>query len=1448
MFGFFRKGFRRGPERILCSRRLRRRPGWTPERLEARELLTVNVLNFHNDIASTGANTNESALTPANVTPNATFGKLFATPVDGLVYTQPLVDTGVTIAAGPNTTAGAAGVHDVVFVATEHDSLYALDTTTGSVLWQRSFLHLSDGLPGATAVTPVPDSALGSMDIAPEVGITGTPVIDATNNVLYVVTKTAETVSGTIHYVQRLHAINLADGTDKVTPYLIGDTTGTNTNNTQIYAYGTGLGNVIDPYNGTGKKVVQFNALIENQRGALSLVNNTVYVDWASHGDNGPYHGWFAAWNVSQLATQGFKLSGVFNDSPNGGEAGIWQSGGQLAFEANGSAFYFETGNGVASHPTTTLDANGFPVDGSYYDAVVKVVSDTSTSPTNQNINGWGFKVADYFIPYNQSALDSVDQDFGSGAPTLLPDSAGIPGHPHLMIVGGKEGKIYLVDRDNMGHFDPTADHVLNAVPNASGTPTPPKLVSGLLSTAAYFNGEIYVVSGYGDVAKMLTINADGTLTATSQTSIKFGSLSGSPSISASGTTNGIVWIPDRSTNELHAYSAGSLGTELWNSSENADDADDAGALVKFAVPTVANGEVFIGTSTTLVAYGLKPPAGLAPVAPTLSGLPLSGTSVSLSWTDSTVPPNTASGYLIEESTDNVNFTQVTTAPAGSQSVSLGGLTPQTMYYFRIRGFYNIGDSPYSNRITVTTTNQVAVLDFSGGFAGSKSKLTYNGSATINGTKLELANSVNQAGSAFSQSSVDVSKFSSQFTMQFAPGANDGDGLTFTIQGVGPAALGSRGGALGYGPLTNGSGGARIINSVAIKFDLYNNSGEGTNSTGLYTNGVVPTNAGSIDLTPSGINLHSGDPILVNLTYDGTKLTVILTDTVTNKTATQTYTVNIASFVGGSAAFVGFTGGTGGVGAAEDILSWTFSPAAAQAPAAPSALGAQAASATSIVLNWTNNATNQTGFILDRATDSGFTQNLITQNLPASPNTFIDTAPGLSPAGTYFYRIRATNTSGASANSVAVSIEIPLAPPTPTNAQVTNVTATEIDLSWTDNAGRSADEYLIERRVGSGGFTNYATLPASNAPTPDPYTWSDTNVVPGTAYEYHILAVNVSGNNDFTGTNATTLTVAPTGLLATAAIGAVNLSWTAPFGAISYNVYRGTASGAETLLQSGVTTTTFSDSTGTAGTQYFYTVTAVNSNGNHVPPLPAESAPSAEASATPLSAAPLTTLNVLDFSGGFAGSTSNLSYNGSAAINGTKLELTNGKVNQAASVFSKSTVNVSQFSSQFSFQLSAGANTGDGFTFTIQGVGPTALGSRGGALGYGSPTNGTAGAQITKSVAIKFDLYNNAGEGSNSTGLYTNGVDPTNAGSIDLTPSGLNLHSGDVIQVNLAYDGTKLTVTLTDTVTMKTATQMYTVNIPSLVGGSAAYVGFTGGTGGSTATQDILNWTFAPAA
>ncbi|HWE02877.1 MAG TPA: fibronectin type III domain-containing protein [Tepidisphaeraceae bacterium] len=1189
------------------------------EQLESRVLLSSSVLSFRNDGAQSGVDSTEIQLTPANVKAGS-FGKLFSVAVDGAEFGQPLIDAGVTIAGGVNTTSGVSGVHNVAFVATENDSVYAIDADNGQILWKRNFCNASNSggdinnTLGATSIKIVTSSDVSSPNLGSTLGITSTPIIDPNTGTLYVVAETKEVIGGKTYIAQRLHGIRIADGTDVNTPYLLGATTGTNTNNTQIWTYGKGNGAIVDPYLGTGKMVVQYNALRSNQRVALNLVDGNVYIATASNSDIGPYHGWVISVNVSNVATSGFKLSGVLNTAPNEGLTGVWEGGGGLAFDPDGSGFYFMTGNGYVAggYGEPTLDASGFPVDADYDEAVIKAAVDPSTSSTHQGPNGWGLKVVDYFIPHNVAEMDQADSDFGSGAPLLLPASAGIPGHPNLLIAGGKDGRVFVLDRDHLGHYNATNDAALNSVPDGSGHMSPPDIIAGTLSTPTYFDGKLYLQAGYAGRAAAYTISSTGKLVASSQPAVaNFGELPGGAVVSSNGTTNGIVWYPDHGANVLRAYDANTLSTELWDSNDVASD--KVGAIEKFAEPTIADGKVYVGAINDLVVYGLKQAPTQAPSAPVLAAKALSASSINLTWTDSSAAANKPSVYLIDQSTNGGAFTQVATAPAGATSIAIGGLAALTTYSFEVAGVNSKGQGAFSDIAKATTTNQASGVDFSGGFAGT-SQLTLNGKAALSAAALQLTGgAANQASSAFFTSPVGIANFTSSFTFKSNASSTSGEGFTFTLQNVAANALGSSGAGLGYGG---------IAKSVAIKFDLYSDSGEGTDSTGLYTDGATPTSAGSINLSSTAINFHDGDTFRVDLAYTGATLTETITDTTTNKSVAEKYTVNIAGVIGGNSAWVGFTASTGAATSTQDILAWTFSPSASTSPNAPTGLGATPATATSVNLTWTNNATNQTGYHLDRATDPAFTQNLITQTLPASPNSFTDTAAGLAPGNTFYYRLRAFNAAGDSGDTNAASVAIPDAPPTPTDASITLIKTNEIDLAWTDNAGHLATSYEIQRSTNGGVRTTVASLPPTSRDAPSGYSWNDTSVTPGNKYDYHIVAVNSSGNNDFAGANAETLTLAP---VAAAGPGnnLVTLSWAAVQGAVSYNVYRATAAGAEaaTPVATGITATSWQDKTAKNGTKYYYKVTAVNANASQAASLPSESARSVEVSATPGAAA-----------------------------------------------------------------------------------------------------------------------------------------------------------------------------------------------------------------------------------
>ena len=506
------------------------------------------------DAQRTGQNRREFILTPSNVT-DSTFGKLFACAVDGEVYAQPLYVANFAI---------AGGTHNVVLVATMNDSVYAFDADASSCVpyWQKSFL--------GTGVTPVPPADTGEDgDINTIIGITGTPVIDPATGTLYVVAKTKEPTG----YFQRLHALDLATGSEKFN--------GPADISSAITVPGSGdTGEATCPGSAGN---VPFCPLRENQRPGLLLLNGTVYVAWASHGDIQPYHGWVIGYDAADLTQAPI----VFNTTPNGGLGGIWMTGTGPAADADGN-IYVITGNG-------TFDTMGTRTN--YGDSFIKL-----------RTAGGGLSVGDFFTPANQSFLDSNDFDVGSGG-AIVVDSAGA--HPHLVIGGDKQGVLYVIDRDNMTGFNSNGDQIQKVAITAG----PACIICGLFSTPAFWEGKLYVVA-IGDVLKQYML-ANGVLSSlpARQASDMFGIPGASPVVSSNGATNGIVWALDTTNNGtnssatsapaiLFAYDATNLN-KLYSSPTSGAGA--AGNAVKFTVPTVANGKVYVGTQTELSVFGLLP-------------------------------------------------------------------------------------------------------------------------------------------------------------------------------------------------------------------------------------------------------------------------------------------------------------------------------------------------------------------------------------------------------------------------------------------------------------------------------------------------------------------------------------------------------------------------------------------------------------------------------------------------------------------------------------------------------------------------------------------------------------------------------------------------------------------------------------------------------------------------
>jgi len=519
----------------------------------------LNVLTYHNDNSRRGAYTNEVLLTPANVNVG-TFGRLLTYPTDGLIIAQPLYVAGLAIPG--------QGTHNVVFVATENNSVYAFDAdsnagTNGGVLW-----HDNLGIAVSSYNNEFGNRYQGNYygDITPVVGITGTPVIDPVSGTLYVNVHTREVTTST-NYYHRIHALNITNGNELAySPVVV-----TNT------VPGTGR----DSVNG----IVPFNPVTENQRPGLTLAGGMLYVGYGSYADTDPYHGWVIGFNATNLQSSARNVmcttpnATIAQFGANAAEGALWMSGDGLCSDASNN-LYFVTANG-----SFTENTGG----GDYGDSFVRLAT------TN------GLAVADYFTPYNQADLSANDTDLGSGGDLLLPDSAGSAAHPHLIVGCGKDGILRLVDRDQMGHFSAANDNqVVQEVPGA---------ITGAWSTPAFFNQQIYY-QGSGDVMKAFLIT-NGVIvpTPTSQATVNFSALGGTPSISANGTNNGIVWTLQLDAAGsggpavLHAYNATNLAVELYNSSQN-PARDSAGAAIIMITPTVANGKVFVGGQYELAIYG----------------------------------------------------------------------------------------------------------------------------------------------------------------------------------------------------------------------------------------------------------------------------------------------------------------------------------------------------------------------------------------------------------------------------------------------------------------------------------------------------------------------------------------------------------------------------------------------------------------------------------------------------------------------------------------------------------------------------------------------------------------------------------------------------------------------------------------------------------------------------
>jgi hypothetical protein len=685
--------------------------------------------------------------------------------------------------------------------------------------------------------------------------------------------------------------------------------------------------------------------------------------------------------------------------------------------------------------------------------------------------------------------------------------------------------------------------------------------------------------------------------------------------------------------------------------------------------------------------------------------------------------------YTIESQVASPTFSPAAGSYNSAQTVIISTTSSGATIYYTTNGSTPTTSSAvYSGPVTVSTSetleayatksgyfdSNVATAAYtigSGGGGGigfgngfTSGSMVLNGNAAISGSALSLTttNPTFQAASAWFPTPVNIQNFTTDFSFQSTAGTSTADGITFTLQNNSTSALGGAGGNLGYGLTT--------AKSIAVKFDLYSNNGEGPDSTGLYLNGASPTTP-AVDMTGSGIDLHSGDVFRVHMTYDGTNLAMTITDATTAASFSISWPVNIPTTVGGNTAYAGFTGATGGYVANQNILSWTMS----------STSGGGGTVATPMF-------SEGTGTYLGTQT--------VTLSDATSGATIFYTLDGSQP--------------GTSAGGSTQQYNGPL-----TVSSTETIKALATASGMTTSATASAT-YTIESQVATPTFSPGAgSYPSAQMVT---------------------ISTTTTGATIYYTTNGSTPTTSST-------------------------VYSGpvTVSASETL-EAYATKSGYFDSNVFTGA---YTIGSSGGGG-------------------------------VSFGNGFTANS--MVVNGNAAINAPALTLTTTSPGfQTGSAWFPTVLNIQKFTTDFSFQLSAGSPTADGFTFAIQNNSTTAIGGTGGGLGY---------LNIGKSVAVKFDLYNNAGEGVDSTGLFTIGQDPT-VPAVDMTSSGVDLHSGHVFAVHIVYDGTNLTMTITDTTnTALKFTQAWPVNIAGTVGANTAYVGFTGGTGGYTANQSVLSWTY----
>jgi hypothetical protein len=776
-----------------------------------------DVTTWHYDNARTGVQPNETILTPSNVA-SSTFGKVFSLPVIGDVYAQPLYLSQYLMSDGV--------LHNVLLVATAEDYVYAFDADgknpTQGYIWCKSMLGS-----GETWAT---NEDVNTTDIKPNIGVIGTPVVDRAGGTIYLVAK-SKTTSGTVTYYQRLHALNIADGTEKLNgPTII-----------QATVNGTG----------DGGTTVSFSPLLNNQRSALLLTptpsvgsGNSVFIAWASHGDKGAYHGWVIAYDAANISIQ----NGAWSDTPDGVMGGIWMSGGGLSSDDAGS-IYFADGNG-------TFDANSGGVD--YGDTAIRL-----------NLDSTGLTVADYFTPGDQSTLDSGDKDMGTGAVTLLPVQGG--SISNLMVTVDKLGTIYLIDSDKMGGYTTPDDSSLQ------------NFGAGYLvhSSFGFFNNMLYAGADRGPLLAFAFDPVKELLSTVPQSSSSFHfgcstnciPSGATPSISANGTANGIIWALDNSNyyNDpaiLHAFAAGNLATELYNSTQAANSQDAAAIAIKFTTPTIASGRVYVGGRNAVTVYGL-----LKTVTPPAAATP--------------------------------EFSLAAGTYTGTQTVKITDSTANSSIYYTTNGSSaSIGSTLYAGSINVASSETINAIAIASGYSQSaEASAAYTIKAPVTQTEVSLSSVANSIGIY-----TDGTKFSggglngsgSAYSKKLLGNSISYSGVTYAIGAANKKNV-VKGTKAPVIPLTSGKytmlkflGAAVVANQRSVTFKVTYTDGSTTKFTQSISDWLTPQHYAGESIALASSYCDTGTGGRTSKTYDLYQYTFALNSSKTVKSLTMPSNSDVA--------------------------------------------------------------------------------------------------------------------------------------------------------------------------------------------------------------------------------------------------------------------------------------------------------------------------------------------------------------------------------------------------------------------------------------------------------------------------------------------------------------------------------------------------------------------------